>query len=101
MQRPLPLAAIAIRRDLAAMHARAMDAALERSVRHALDHPGASRDYVAAHAQEMDPDVVERHIRLYVNDYSLRLDEGAVLALLEWGSTHGQPRSTSDLPIFV
>ena len=75
MQCPLPLAAIAIRRDLAPALAPIVDRALRASVDYAFEHPEASRDYVAAHAQEMDPDVTERHIRLYVNDYTLALDE--------------------------
>ena len=54
MHCPLPLAAIAIRRDLAHL-APAVDAALRASVEYAFAHPDASRDYVAAHAQEMDP----------------------------------------------
>ena len=75
MHCPLPLAAIAIRRDLAPHLAPAIDRALRASVEYAFAHPDASRDYVAAHAQEMDPDVTARHIQLYVNDYTLALDE--------------------------
>ena len=62
MQCPLPLAGIAIRRDLAPRLAATVDAALRASVEYAFAHPEASRDYVAAHAQEMDPDVSARHI---------------------------------------
>ena len=102
MQCPLPLAAIAIRRDLAAGLAAPMDRALRASVDYAFAHPDASRDYVAAHAQEMDPGVTSRHIRLYVNDYTRSLDESAVLKMLEWGEREGVfPRANPDLPIFV
>ena len=78
MHCPLPLAAIAIRRDLAHL-APADRRALQASVEYAFAHPDASRQYVAAHAQEMDPDVTERHIQLYVNDYTRALDEAAVM----------------------
>ena len=64
MQCPLPLAGIAIRRDLAPALAPLLDRALRASVDYAFAHPETSRDYVAAHAQEMDPDVMARHIRL-------------------------------------
>jgi 1,4-dihydroxy-6-naphthoate synthase len=101
MRCPLPLAAIAIRRDLAHL-APAMDAALKASVEYALAHPEASRDYVAANAQEMDPDVTARHIRLYVNDYTLALDESAVQRMLEWGRREGVfPPANTTLPAFV
>jgi 1,4-dihydroxy-6-naphthoate synthase len=89
MHCPLPLAAIAIRRDLAPRLAASVDAALRASVEYALAHPEASRDYVAAHAQEMDPDVSARHIQLYVNQYTLALDEKAVLRMLDWGRREG------------
>lgn len=102
MHCPLPLAAIAIRRDLAPQLAPAIDRAVRDSVAYAFAHPEASRDYVAAHAQEMDPDVTARHIKLYVNDYTLALDETAVRRMLEWGEREGVfPRANPDLPLFV
>lgn len=89
MKSPLPLAAIAIRRDLAPALAATMDAGLRASVEYAFAHPEASRDYVASLAQEMDPDVAARHIRLYVNDYTREIDERAVATMLEWGQREG------------
>jgi 1,4-dihydroxy-6-naphthoate synthase len=100
MRCPLPLAAIAIRRDLAPTLAPIVDRALRASVEYAFAHPEASREYVAAHAQEMDPDVTERHIRLYVNDYTLALDEGAVLKMLEWGEQEGVFPRGGRAPLF-
>lgn len=101
MKSPLPLAAIAIRRDLAHL-APAVDAALKASVEYAFAHPEASRDYVAAHAQEMDPDVTRRHIQLYVNDYTRALDESAVRTMLEWGRKEGVfPALNAALPLFA
>ena len=89
MHCPIPLAAIAIRRDLAPQWAPTVDEALHASVAYAFRHPEASRAYVSRHAQEMDPDVASRHIQLYVNDYSLALDEAAVTTLLVWGEQNG------------
>ena len=100
MHCPLPLAAIAIRRGLAPRLAPIVDRALRDSVAHALAHPDASRDYVASLAQEMDPTVCARHIQLYVNDYTLALDEHAVLTMLEWGEREGVfPRNSA--PVFT
>ncbi len=100
MQCPLPLAAIAIRRDLAPALAPAVDRALRESVEYALAHPQASREYVASLAQEMDPAVCARHIQLYVNDYTRALDENAVRKMLDWGQSQGLfPPVTA--PIFV
>ena len=102
MKGPLPLAAIAIRRDLAARWGRDVDAAIRSSVEYAFAHPEASRDYVAAHAQEMDPAVIAQHIGLYVNNYTLALDEPAVRSLLDWADTQGDNAERDDaLPIFL
>jgi 1,4-dihydroxy-6-naphthoate synthase len=65
---PIPLGAIVARHrtvdpDRAAHWIR-------QSVRAAWADPAASRPYVLAHAQEMDPEVVRRHIALYVNEYT-------------------------------
>lgn len=101
MKCPLPLAAIAIRRDLAPSLAAEIDPALRASVEYAFAHPDASKAYVASLAQEMDPDVAARHIKLYVNDYTKALDEHAVLTMLKWGEQSGVfPRSNS-APVFI
>ena len=99
MRCPLPLAAIAIRRELAPDSALEIDTALRASVEYAFAHPDASREFVAQHAQEMSPAVVAQHIKLYVNDYTVALDEQAVMRLLEWAERYGP--ATSDLPVFA
>lgn len=102
MQCPLPLAGIAIRRDLAPALAPHLDQALLASVDYAFAHPDASRDYVAAHAQEMDQDVMARHIQLYVNEYTRALDEQAVHRMVEWATREGVfPPADDSLPMFV
>ena len=102
MKCPLPLAAIAIRRDLVATHGAEIDRALRASVEYAFAHPDVSREYVQQHAQEMDPAVVAKHIQLYVNDYTLALDERAVQRLLEFAAQQN-PNSTATPapPIFI
>lgn len=102
MKCPLPLAAIAIRRDLVAAHGSEIDRALRASVAYAFAHPDASRAYVAEHAQEMDASVVAKHIQLYVNDYTLALDERAVHTLLDWQQEQGlNSAPPAALPIFI
>lgn len=79
---PIPLGAILARRGL---DTRALSATVRASVEAAFADRGASSAWVSEHAQEMASDVVDAHIRLYVNDFSVDLgDEGyaAVEALL-------------------
>lgn len=88
----VPLGAIAARRSLGpAVHGR-LDRLVRASLEHAFAHPELSRDYVAVHAQEMDETVRQRHIDLYVNEYSLDVGqkgEAAVAELLRRGSDRG------------
>lgn len=72
---PIPLGAIVARRGLGAEVIRSVEDGIRRSVRHAFHHPGQSAAYIAAHAQEMEPEVVRRHIELYVNEMSIDLGE--------------------------
>ena len=85
---PLPLAGIAIRRDLMDRAAE-FDKALRASVDYAFANPAASREYVREHAQEMDAQVTQRHIDLYVNQYTQALDESAVERFFEIAEQHG------------
>ena len=101
MQRPLPLAAIAIRRDLIDSNGTEMNDALRASVEYAFAHPEKSRAFVSAHAQEMDRAVVAKHISLYVNDYTISLDEGAVHAFLAWSDEQTGSTAASELRVFA
>ena len=80
---PIPLGCIAMRRDLGPGAAQALDQALAASVAHAQADPSASRPYVLAHAQEMEPRVVQQHIDLYVNNFSLGLGDEGLAAVAE------------------
>jgi len=74
---PIPLGGILARRDLGEATIRAVDDAIRRSVEHAFAHPADWKDYVRAHAQEMDEAVQRQHIDLYVNRFTVDLgDEG-------------------------
>ncbi|EXG79518.1 1,4-dihydroxy-6-naphthoate synthase [Cryptosporangium arvum] len=70
---PIPLGAILARKDLEARTGITPAAAaklVRASVEAAWADPGASRGYVLEHAQEMEDDVVDQHIGLYVNEFT-------------------------------
>lgn len=82
---PLPLGSIICARDMGDEVRERFEALLRRSIEYAFANPMASREFIKQHAQELDDDVIDSHIALFVNDYSLSLgDEGrrAVEALL-------------------
>ena len=70
---PIPLGGIVIDRSLPVDVQERMNRVMRRSVEYAFAHPDASREFVRAHAQEMDEAVMRQHIALYVNEYSLDL----------------------------
>ncbi len=84
--RALPLGAIAIRRSLPPAVCATAERVLRRSVEYAIAHPDVSRPFVKAHARELDDKVIDSHIALFVNDYSIDLGQdglAAVSALLD------------------
>lgn len=85
---PVPLGCIAVRRDV--KNPERVEEAVRRSVGYARDRRGDDglpegdlRGYVREHAQEMDDDVLRRHIDLYVNDYTVDMGEDGVRAVRE------------------
>lgn len=70
---PIPLGGIAVNRELDDDVQQKINRVLRRSVEFAFANPHASATYVAEHAQEMEPAVVQKHINLYVNDFSIDL----------------------------
>jgi 1,4-dihydroxy-6-naphthoate synthase len=94
---PIPLGAILARRSL---DVAALGRAARASVEHAWEHPAASASYIAAHADEMSPDVQHQHIALYVNEFTRDLgDEGyaAAKALLDRAHAAGLTPSSPSL----
>ncbi|GAA0909860.1 1,4-dihydroxy-6-naphthoate synthase [Virgisporangium aurantiacum] len=95
---PIPLGAILARRG--AVDAAAATGWIRESVRRAWADPSLSREYVLAHAQEMEQDVVDQHIKLYVNEFTHDLGDegyGAVRGLLNRAADAGLVPAASDL----
>jgi len=84
---PIPLGCIAVRKDAPYYtYKGSIESILKNSVEYAMKNRPASRDYVNHHAQELDGDVIDRHIDLYVNEFTLSLGEKgktSITALME------------------
>ena len=78
---PIPLGGILARRSLGSELIGVIDAALRDSVAYAYAHPGEGRDYIKAHSQELADEVIDSHIGLYVNPFSLDLGDEGVQAV--------------------
>ena len=70
---PIPLGGIVIKRNLPLDVQLKVERVLRRSVEYAFANPNSSADYVQCHAQEMEKDVVDAHINLYVNGFSISI----------------------------
>ena len=70
---PLPLGAIVIKRDVDDAVREQFEQLLADSVRYAFANSGASREFVKQHAQELEDDVIDKHIALFVNKYTVSL----------------------------
>ncbi|MGQ9858129.1 MAG: 1,4-dihydroxy-6-naphthoate synthase [Thermodesulfobacteriota bacterium] len=72
-RKPIPLGGIAIRRDLGEDLARKVDSAIRASLELSLAGAEGTMDHVLRHAQEMDLEVVKKHIELYVTEFTREL----------------------------
>jgi 1,4-dihydroxy-6-naphthoate synthase len=75
---PIPLGGILAKRDLGVHIVNKIDALIRQSIEYAFRHPAQTRDYIKKNAQELEENVIDQHIKLYVNDYSLDIGGGEI-----------------------
>ena len=78
---PIPLGGIAIKRKLEPELQVKVQRLIKKSLEFAFENPSESLDFVKEYAQEMDEKVMQKHIHLYVNYYSLSLGEKGKAAI--------------------
>jgi 1,4-dihydroxy-6-naphthoate synthase len=72
---PLPLGGNVIRKDLGAVLMRRVSALLHESIRYGLEHRAAALEYAMQFGRDMDRQLTDRFVAMYVN--ALTLDYGA------------------------
>ncbi|MFR9523796.1 MAG: 1,4-dihydroxy-6-naphthoate synthase [Rikenellaceae bacterium] len=72
---PLPLGAIVMRSSIDQATRTNFERLLRQSIEYGFANPFASRTYIKEHAQELDDEVIDKHIDLFVNKYSLHLGD--------------------------
>jgi 1,4-dihydroxy-6-naphthoate synthase len=83
---PIPLGCIAVRKDRPVIDLKKdIESVLRNSVQYAMENRNASREFVKLHAQEMDDRVIDGHIDLYVNNFTVSLGKtgGKAIQALE------------------
>ena len=74
-QGPIPLGGIMIKRELPEEIKQKVNRIIRRSVQYAFDHPESGMDFICSLSQEMSKEVINKHIELYVNRFSIDLGE--------------------------
>jgi 1,4-dihydroxy-6-naphthoate synthase len=70
---PIPLGCIAAKRSLGAERIKEIEHHIRSSLETAYANPEACMEYVRVHAQETEDEVIQSHIDLYVNHFSVDL----------------------------
>jgi len=98
---PIPLGGIVAKRTLPAVVRKQINRLIRRSVQYAFHRYPVLSDYIRSHSQEMNEEVMRKHINLYVNEHSVALGEtgrAAVTKLLDvYRDTRGGPAFPADV----
>lgn len=89
---PVPLGGIAAHSRLESAVIAKVNRSIRRSVEYANLHNGELNEFIRCHAREMDDSVMQKHIDLYVNEFSVSLGiqgKHAVNQMFEFAITAG------------
>jgi len=78
---PVPLGVIVVKRSLGTATAAVVQTTIRASLQMALDNPDHPRAFMQQHAAELDPEIMQQHVELYVNQYTLDLGDEGLRAL--------------------
>lgn len=89
---PLPLGGNVVRKDLGAAIMREISRLLKLSIQYSLDHRREALQHALQYARDMDIDLADKFVGMYVNDWTLDYGErgrAAIRALLDAAYTAG------------
>ncbi|MCD4679212.1 MAG: 1,4-dihydroxy-6-naphthoate synthase [Bacteroidales bacterium] len=72
---PIPLGGIIASKDLSPDTIKKLNRVLRRSILFAMKNPESGMDFIKRHSNEMDAEIIKKHIELYVNNYTVELGE--------------------------
>jgi 1,4-dihydroxy-6-naphthoate synthase len=95
---PIPLGAIVIRRSIPEEISMKVNRVIRRSLEYAYKDAFASFDFVSSNAREMDSTVMNKHIKLYVNEFTINLGEKGKIAVNELFRLASEKKIIPSLP---
>lgn len=72
-QLPLPLGIMVCRKKFPENLKKQINDTIKSSIQFAFNNPLSSHNFVLEYGQEMDPEIADKHIKLYVNSFSLSM----------------------------
>ena len=78
---PIPLGAIVAKRSLGFDMISRLNRIMKRSVEYAMKNPDSSMAFVRENAQEIDEEVMKKHIHLYVNEFTVAMGKAGKKAI--------------------
>lgn len=100
-QSPIPLGGIVAKRNINPAVLKKVNALIKQSIEYSFSNYPTITDYVRKHSQEMEEDIMRKHIDLYVNDYSIELGEKGKNAIWQMLSVNGEKDHTINNSIFL
>jgi len=91
---PIPLGGIVGRRNMDEKILMKVDALIKESMEYAFENYPLITDYVKQHSQELEPEVMKKHIDLYVNNYSINLGKEGRNAIQKFMNVYRDTRQT-------
>jgi 1,4-dihydroxy-6-naphthoate synthase len=95
---PIPLGAIVVNRNIPAEIALKVNRIVRRSLEYAYKDSFASFQFVSEHANDMDSKVMNNHIKLFVNEFTLNLGTKGREAINELFKMAGERKVIPALP---
>ncbi|HEY5370007.1 MAG TPA: 1,4-dihydroxy-6-naphthoate synthase [Hanamia sp.] len=93
---PIPLGGIVGKRNIDEKTLMKVDALIKESMEYAFEHYPLISDYVKEHSQEMEENVMKKHIDLYVNNYSINLGEDGRKAVQKFMEIYRNTRGNAE-----
>ena len=98
---PIPLGGIVGKKSIDEDILMKVDALIKQSIEYAFKNYPLITEYVRIHSQEMEPEIMKKHIDLYVNTYSINLGEDGKKAIQKVLNVYNQTNDTMKREIIL
>lgn len=87
---PIPLGGIVVKKEVDKLISLKVDKLIKKSIEYAFQNYSLLPPFVKEHSQEMEEDVMRKHIELYVNDFSIDSGDKGKEAIVQLVNVYAQ-----------